>query len=251
MNIEAIVRRLNNRIVSAGVLNRYFDTKSVDELLQELRRLANDDYLEFEVSLSTEYFDWQNAHRNVILANDINYGTNLGYESLDKQDINGLSINSSRSLEYEEVVEVVRKLPLSIANQYLRFKLRNIDSERFIKLLTKRNEADDDAFYDRVEYNGLVVDGAEIWYRGEAIKMSFGHRQAVRLLVSKRGGLCYRDEFTDRHASIFKHPAAHYKDINATLRKLIGEIRKELAIVIKNDCIENEPGEGWRLKLEP
>lgn len=249
--MEAAVRRLSNKIVSANELNRYFDTKSVDELLQKLRLLVRDGYLEFEVSLSAEYFDWQKAHHNVVLNSDINYGADLGYGSLRKRDAYGLSINSPKPLQDEDVAEVIQKLPTHLTNQYMRFKLWDIDSERLLRLITKREKTNNDEYYDRVEYNGLVADGAEIRYRGETIKMSFRHRQVVRLLLNKQGGLCYRDEFTDRHASILKHPAAYYKNPNATLRKLIAEVHHELKVVIKKDCIENDPSEGWCLKLEP
>lgn len=251
MNMEAATRRLNNKIVSASELNRYFGTKSVDELLQELRRLVWNGYLKFEVRLSVEYFNWQKARHDVISADDINYGANLGYEPLLKRDTYGLTIDSPKPLENEEIVEVIRKLPASLTHQYMRFRLWDIDLEELLKLITKREKLDKDEFYDRVEYNGLVADGAEIRYHGEPIRMSFRHRQVVRLLLNKQGGLCYRDEFTDRHASILKHPAAYYKDVNETLRKIIAEVRKELALVIEKDCIENDPSEGWRLKLEP
>lgn len=246
MNVETAVRRLNNKVVSVNELNRYFGTKSVDGLLWKLQQLARDDYLKFEVSLDAEYFGWQKDHRNVIMSNDINNGTDLGYESLLKRDTNGLRINSSKPLKSEELVEVIQKLPTNLINQYMRFRLWDIDPDGVMKSIGERQKADSDEFYDRVEYNGLVVDGVEVTYDDKPISTAFQHRQALRLLIKKRGKLCFKDEFIDTDAGIFNEPPTDH-----ALRNLIYEVRVALRTVTDRAYIKNTPKEGWSLKIEP
>lgn len=132
---------------------------------------------------------------------------------------------------------------------YGRFKLNGIKPELYelIKAQQKARGADEDEFYDRVEYNDLVVDGVEVAYKDAPIDgLGFQHRQALRLLINKKGKLCFKDEFTNPEAGIFNSsPRDH------ALRNLIYEIRKALRAVVGQNCIISTPGEGWSLKLEP
>lgn len=254
MNIKAAIRRLESRSVSASDLSCYFGTKSVDDLIQELRQLTWNDYFELEVFLSSEYFDWQKTHRDLIFGNDIIHPTDYAYKSMRERDTYNLSINTTRPLDRGELAEVMQKLPADILKLYIRFKLLNIDLDKLCMLIEERKAdggTNEDEFYDLVEYNGLSANGTEIAYHGTPIPMSLRHRLVVRLLLEKQGSLCFRDEFKDRRASILKRPAGEYKNVNETLRKLIADVHSELRAVIGKDCIENEPGEGWRLKLEP
>lgn len=244
MSIEpkVLFRRLENKEVSARDLSRYLGAKSLEDLLVTLRRLAYSDYFEYEVMLSEEYFDWQQAHRNVIFGNDI--VDDIGYAH--KLDTYRLTVKAETPLSEEEVIDIVKKLPTDLAKQYFIFRLRDIDSEKLAKLFVVQHGSDDE-FEDRVEYNGLIVDGVEVTYNGESVDgLGFQHRQALRLLAKKGGRLCFKDEFKGAEAGIFEHePSEH------ALRNLIYEVRKALRRVTSANCIKNTPGEGWSLTIEP
>ena len=248
MELSALVRRLDGKVVSEGKLSRYFGTKSLDELLLTLRRLARDDYFKFEVMLSAEYFAWADARRTVVLRTDVLVNAPDPFGAL-QQDPHGLSVKSGRPLSEIEIIEVVRGLPNDLAKRYVQFKLVGIDQERlqgFVEEQLKLRGGDEDEFYDRVEYNGLAIDGVKVTYNGETIDgLGFQHRQALRLLIKKKGKLCYKDEFTHAEAGIYNtQPTDH------ALRNLVHEVRKALKPVTGLDCIKNTPGEGWSLRIE-
>ncbi len=241
MNLIAAIHRLDNTVVSVNELDRYFGTKSLDELLQKLRQLAWDGYFELEVTLSTEYFAWQSSHRDLIYGNDIIPPFDYAYRSLRERDTHGLSISSVKPLTDEQISEVLQKLPANLANQYLRFKLWDVNSESLLELITSQQNirgADPDEFYDRVEHNGLVADGSDITYKGKQVILGFQHRQVLRMLLEKKGKLCTKDEFTG-NPDIFTDDS--YPNIKATLRKLISALRTELKPTVGINCIKNTP----------
>lgn len=71
MEVATLIRRLENKTLSKHKLGRYFGTKSLEDLLLNLRKLRRDGYFNFEVMLSSEYFDREQAHRDVLLRTDV------------------------------------------------------------------------------------------------------------------------------------------------------------------------------------
>ncbi len=254
MNRVAAIPRLENKLMPASRLARFFDTKSIEELCNLLQQLADEDYFKLEITLSSEYFEWQITHRNLIFAKDDSLvpDDDYAYWARRDKDTYGLSIDSAKPLTDDDLSEVMQKLPVSLSNQYLRFKLLNIDLEKLTKLIVMQQKGhgiNEDEFYDRVEYNGLIVDGVEVTFNDQSVETNFQHRQALRLLMKKKGKLCYKDEFTHAEAGIFNRSTSLVKD--HTLRNLVYEVREALRTVTKQDHIKSTPGEGWSLKIEP
>ncbi|MBX6334738.1 hypothetical protein IRY61_05395 [Candidatus Saccharibacteria bacterium] len=257
MKITKPLNGLTNKIVSKRELARYFDTDTIDELLLALREGASRGYFDFQVLFSKEYLVWSAARQELLRRADTFDGDDKGYTATlrierETYGLDGLFLRSGgdRQLNDAEIVAVTRKLPSDLVERYLRFKLSNIDKKKVYELVANQQKVRgaDDEFYDRVEYNGLVADGTEITYNGEPITMSFQHRQVVRLLLKKRGELCYKDEFTD-NVDIFAR--ANYPNPNKTLAKLVAAVHDELRAVVRKDCIVNVPKEGWKLVIEP
>lgn len=248
MKLMSTLRRLENKAVSAPELNRYFRTKSLDDLLLTLRRCKRDGYFVFETILSAEYEEWQHSRREVLLRTD-------GLKPVDpfgllQRDTYGLGVEVNSPLSETQIIEVISKLPPEMAERYLRFKLHSIDESKLYELIASRVKAksiDEDEFYDRVEYNGLVADGSEITYNGERIKMGFQHRQVVRVFIDKEGKACTLEDFTDHVAGVFTRGS--YPNIHHTLRNLIYEVRNELKAVIGKDPISNSNSDGWYLDI--
>lgn len=249
MNLQDAIYRLEDKAVSVNELARCFDTKSLDELLQKLQRLSWADYFKLEVSLSPEYFKWQSSHRELIFGNEIVESFDYAYRVMRERDTYGLSVSTVKPLTDEEISEVARKLPTEIANQYLRFKLQDISVEALLVELSKghnMHNTDGDEFYDRIEYKGLAADGSEITYKGKPVVMGFQHRQVLRMLLERQGKLCTKDELTDNQDIFTKDD---YPNLDTTLRKLIGAVRRVLTGTIGFNCIKNIPSEGWYLEL--
>lgn len=245
MELSPTFYRLENKTKSARELARYVGAKSPSELLLTLRRLSREGYLKFEVMLSGEYYEQDSAHTKLLLRADVL--THPDPFGALQRDVYGLGVKSETVLSEKEILEVMGKLPIDVAERYLKLRLRSMDKEKLHGLI-KSTGADKDEYADRVEYNGLVADGAEITYYGEPIEMGFQHRQAVRLLLKKQGGLCSKGDFT-KNVDIFTGDS--YSDIDATLRNLLYELRKKLTAVIGKNCIKNTPSEGWYLKIDP
>ena len=245
--------KIQNRTQTRYELRRYFGADSIESLLLILQQGQRDGYFTFDITLSPKYLVWEEDYRKVLS------GETDSFRPLEPFKVRkygfGVSddkIRQKEPLTEREIRNVVSTLPSNMSEQYLLFTLRNLDQKKLREIVRpKKLRNDKNEEYDTLEYNGLKAMGARITYLNQPIYMSYSHKQVVRLLLKKQGGLCYKDEFMDRHASIFKHPAADYKDINATLRKLISEVRQELESVIKKDCIVSDPSEGWYLKIEP
>lgn len=189
MKPMTLLRRLENKVISVRELSRYLGTKSLDDLLLTLRRLAHEDYCGYDVTLCAEYFEWQRAHRDVIFENDILYPFDYTYKAMRERDTYGLSVKANKPLAEKEVAEIIQKLPPDLAEKHLRFKLTNIDQEKlyeFVMTQQKTSSTNKDEYYDRIKHNGLVVDGVEVTYNDEPVATSFQHRQTLRLLMKKK-----------------------------------------------------------------
>ncbi|MCA9332131.1 hypothetical protein KC968_04305 [Candidatus Saccharibacteria bacterium] len=250
MNLRSILpRKIQNKAVSKYELDRYFQTNSIEQLVDILQQGERAGLFSFDVTISAEYLDWREARRKLLYPPEL--GIDLGFAQPVPYGLYELSskIKNAKPLNRMELKRVVTNIPHNTLEQYLRFRLYGIDYKKLHnEVNSKIHHTDKDEDYDKLEYNGLMAMGAEITYLNEPIYMSFQHRQVVRLLLSKNGKLCTKDEFTE-NVDIFT--GDDYHDINATLRKLISAVRLELKTVIKNDCIKAIPEEGWYLALDP
>lgn len=245
MELPPIFYRLENKVVPARELARYLDAKSPSELLLALRRLERESYLKFDVMLSGEYYKQGNAHTKLLLREDVL--THPDPFGVLQRDTYGLGVKSDAVLSEKEILEVMGKLPVDATERYLQLRLHSMDKEKLRELI-KPAGADKDEYADRVEYKGLVADGAKITYYEEPIEMGFQQRQVLRLLLENQGEPCSKGDFT-KNVDIFTGDS--YSSVDASLRNLIYEVRKKLKAVIGKNCIKNKPSEGWYLELEP
>lgn len=249
MKLKLMPESLEDKVLRKEDLDRYFSNTSIENLVLLLRSLRRSGCLNFEVTMDKQYLSLIKDRETLALRSDVLIPINRGFNITN--DTYGLGrlhtkFKNEEPLSESDIVLVAESLPEDIALKYLGFKLFNIDWEAYEEAVTENpiEEKLEDS-YDRVEFNGLTVDGGQVSYRGREMQVSFQHRQVIRLLVSKQGGLCTRDDFLDDYWSIFNRQ--NYANIDATLRKLISAVRGELVHGTGKDLIVNEPNEGWKL----
>jgi DNA-binding winged helix-turn-helix (wHTH) protein len=138
-------------------------------------------------------------------------------------------------------------MPVEAINSYLTFELTNIDWEALEEVVADNpHDMKSTEETGEVEFNGLAVSGGIVSYRGRTVALGYQHREVIRFLIGRKGGLCFADEFTDPLNGIL---VKEYANPEVTLRKLISAVRAELKILTGKDCIKNVPGEGWQLDL--
>jgi len=241
-------KKLVNKYVSSHELERYFGNSSVEALVVALRQGRLEGFFEFDITLDPGYIEWSEAKHKAQFPVDF-LGTDLGYARAPRYKFEGLSskINNGESFSESEVQNVIGELPHDIAEKYLRFRLRNIDYDelrRVVRPLLRHNKTDDS--HDKVEYNGLIVQGTLVSYLGKTISMPPKHREVIRFFVKNSDRLIFKDEFIEERDII---DATKLTRPYETLSKLIPAVHKDLRPII-GECIYSVPGEGWRLKIE-
>lgn len=257
MNIPP--KRLEGKRLTKSEIDKYIANSSVEDLTLRLRHLHREGVLKFGVTLDPAYLKARERRDrdNSKLAMSLDVlkptlpwlGYTVGSRVYDELSPLYSKIKAGTPLTGADVASVMRALPENIALQHLRFTLHDINWQAYgtlaaaspIKFSNKNS-------YDRVELDGLAIDGSVTSYRGQEFKLSFQHQQALRLLIDHAGIATATNEFFEDYWSIFTKD--NYADPEATVRKLVSALRKELTKIIGYDCIENTPNEGWRLKLK-
>ena len=253
MNIDAQIKNIDGKKLAWHKLALLLGEKSLYELIKKLRIYSREeDYFDYEVTLVSEYFDWTQARRDIQFRTDV-------FKPFDpigllQSDPCGLRVKADIPLSEKELNEVIEKLPLDIAERYLRFALVNINQDEFVRFvagLMGKNNTDKDIFYKPVRYGGIEIDGSTISFNGKPFEMGYHHRQAMRVFVEKQGGSCDYDDFKDDDAEIFTKSLREYPNINHTIRGLIYDLRKELFDATGERLIENHKNGGWYLDINP
>lgn len=234
---------LEGKILTKAELGRYFDAPSLDAMLLDLRMYRRSGYLDFAVSISPDYFDWERARYELQMSADV-------LEPYDpfgalKRSPFGIYYKPDTPLSDTEIKDAVSKLPSDMAERYLRFKLHNIDLPQLKDALSAAPVPSEDI--ETLEYNGLAAHGSEITFHGATIAMPFQQRQLLRAFMSRPETLIAPDELIE-DPDIFS-PSRTYSDPYKTLSKLVAEVHTKLRQVIGSPCIFNEPKEGWRLQV--
>ncbi|HEV2412499.1 MAG TPA: hypothetical protein VGS28_01680 [Candidatus Saccharimonadales bacterium] len=251
MNLKAQVKHIEGKSLAWRRLAVFFREESIYELIKTLGIYSRKGYFEYELRISSGYYDWTQARRDIQFRTDV-FQPSLGFKGLYQQDPYGLHVKGKLPLSEKEINEVVEKLPPDIAEKYLLFSLTNINQGKFMKLISKlldENSADDDIFYPPVQYRELKVDGDGIYYKNKPFEMDYPHRQAMRILIEKKGKPCDYEDFKDDDAGIFIKSIREYPNINHTIRNLIYELRGELLINTGKRLIENHEKGGWYLDI--
>jgi hypothetical protein len=252
MNLNAQVKNINGKKLAWHQLALFFGEKSPYGLIKALRHYSREGFFRFEITLMTEYFDEQRARQEVPLHTDV-------LNPIDpfgamRNASHPLSFNDGTTLSESQIDEVTRMLPRDMIDQYLRFTLNIIDQAMLVKLVSKltgENAVEEDAFYRPVVYHGLAIEGSVISFRKKPFKMGLHHREAMRILIEKKGGVCTYDDFKDDDAGIFTKTLSEYSNINHTIRGLIYDLRTELTLATGKQLIENSDNGGWYLDIEP
>lgn len=236
-------------------LERHFRFKSLEELLLLLRKYSMNGYFNYSIFVSSEYLEWEAARKKVQNGMGV-FEPVDPYGFMKHRNLHGLilpdsKIKNEQPLSDNEISEILQKLPIDMVERYLRFKLWDIDLASMAKLYIEDNnlitkyKIEEDL--GDVEYKGLAARGGSIYYLNNEIIMPFQERQISRIFIEKGGELCFPDDFTNKHASIFNRE--NYANLNGLLRRQIWEVHTKLRAEIGRDCIFNTPKEGWSLKL--
>lgn len=252
MKLNCPPQSLENRSVRKHELDKYFINTSLEHLVRVLAHMRRIGCLDYEITLDKAYVEMLKNRDAVLTRSDVlvNAPKPLGDYVNDEYGLGSLhrKISSSEPLSDSDVMLISSKLPSEMKENMLSFKLTNIDWEALEELISDypANSTEEDAL-DKVEYNGLVVDGAVVSYKGKIINVGYQHRQVIRMLVEQQGGICTKDDFMDDYVGIFNRD--NYANVEITLRKLISAVRNDLKTATGKDCITNIPSEGWRLSL--
>lgn len=245
---------IENKRFSRIELSQYFDANSSSELIYKLRHYARNGFFKYEITIDPSYIAWEKIRLDVLLRTDVLTPIESAIiPSQSKYHLDHLypKITNKTPLTELEIIKVIEALPDDMVERYLHYELRKVDwkklRESIAKLPERPRHRDADWDFDTVSYKSLSVTGVVVSFNGVPIKMDLQQRQAVRVLINGRGGLCTKDDFFDAYASIFNR--ASYKDLNRTLIRLISDVRIKLKPFLGEDCIANTPREGWSLNI--
>ncbi len=249
MEMTSIPYGVKNKLLSKRELDRYFTAGSLDELIFVLREYARRGYLDFEITLSPDYFKWEQAHRDVMLNADallpmepffIAQRTTHGLYAPDDK------ARDASPLSRTEINEVIRKLPNDMAEKYLRFKLTNINRERLSELVAPRPVQQDEDI-EPLKYAGLRIYDTEVTYLGEPIRLAYKERHLLRVFMENAENLLTASKFL-RDPEIFNE-GKDYINPQRYVSQLISSVRLKLVKIVKQPCIVNENKEGWKLVI--
>lgn len=251
MELTASPLAIQDKYVPWTIIAQYFDASSIHELLLAMSRHRRAGYYDYAIRLSPKYIDWEDAEYARRFRTDVLEPIDpFGVLKLGRYRLNSLydKIRSGTPLTENELDDVLDKLPIEMTERYLLFQVTDVDVDRIAEIVAPR-PVEPDAEFVTVAYRGLESSGSVITFRGKKLVMPFQHRQVVRLLIERKGGLCTEDEFLDRYASIFE--GDNYADPHRTLVQLMSAVRLKLKAAVGYNCIENTRGEGWSLNLTP
>jgi len=247
-------RGLEKKVVAKYELDPYFNVISLEDLVFTLYQFAMNGYLKYEVTLSREYLAWEEARVHAMLDTSPLKPTDPFDGALRRRKyhlaILGREIKTDTPLRAMEISEVIRVLPNDLAEQFLRFKLSEIDQKKLREIVavrpsTPRRGPRVDNYYT-VGYKGLVISGADVTYKNKPIALSRQKRELLRVLLIKPEVTLSSDVLTE-NPEIF-NPKKTYDRPHQTLSQLIFETHKILKQTV-GECIFNKPSVGWYLKI--
>lgn len=249
--LQKFSKKLENKALRKLDLEIYVGAYSMDNLRRLLNLYSRQGYFKLEVSLSSEYFKMQQDHRDVQLRADVlehfdPFGTS-------RRDPYGLETKADTLLSEKQIIEVVDKLPQNLVEQYLNFKLSEINLDKlneYIKAhpMSVRHPAMFKG-YKLYSHDGLIATDIDLTYLGEPFKMNPQYERVLLILLRNYDNWCDIDDFTEPVDGIFRDKSR--KDIDASVRKTISAMHIQLRKVVGYDCVLNKATEGrWKLKLK-
>ena len=246
-------RGLEKKVVAKYELDPFFDVISLEDLVYTLYEFARDGYFKYEVMLSSEYLEWEEARTHAMLdTSPLKPIDPFGALRQQKYRpaILDHEIKTDTPLRAAEVSMVIRTLPAELAEQFLRFKLSEIDQKRLREIVAARPDASRRGAkvdnYFTFKHKGLVVSDTDTSYKGKSIPLARKQRELLKVFVSRPEVLLTTDDFTDI-PEIFD-PKKTYDHPHETISKLISKTHQIVRPTV-GECILNKPGEGWYLKI--
>ena len=125
-------KSLEGRAIDSDELNHYFATEHIDDLINALYGYEKGGYFKLDITLSTGYISRERTHARMIDRTDVNGSSDY---ILPKKNY-GLGkllpkVEAQASLTPVEVDYLIDKLPRDKVEQYLRFKLTDINKQKF------------------------------------------------------------------------------------------------------------------------
>lgn len=125
-------KSLDGRAIDVDELNHYFATENIDDLVNTLYDYEKGGYFKLDITLRTGYINKERAHAKMIDRADVNGSSDY---ILPKKNY-GLGkllpkVEAQVSLTPVEVDYIIDKLSRAKVEQYLRFKLTDINKQKF------------------------------------------------------------------------------------------------------------------------
>ena len=242
-------KKIVNKYVSSRELKRYFGDSPVEALVVALRQGLSEGLFGFDITLDPDYIEWGEAWHKAQFPVDFS-GSDLGYVRSLRYKFEDLSykIISGESLSENEIQRIIGELPRDITEKYLRFRLCSLDYDKLKKIVSPKKKSHKKDTYVRIERDGLVIDGATVFYNDKLIDMGFQHRQVLRVLLEHYDHLVEHDTFINNRDIFSKED--YKKDLKERIGQIISEVHNKLRIAIGEDCISNTQSEGWTLKIK-
>jgi hypothetical protein len=239
--------KLINKFVSKQALDTYFKAPSIEKLIMDLRKLRRSGYLDFNVRVSAEYFEWQRDRIDLkIRADVLRHPDPFGIAYNDEYGLSALrdDTDQGKPLSEQEIIKVISTLPSDVAEKYLEIQICNLDRDEMKKLIPKAKQK---KRHEDIEYKGLKISNARVTYLDQQIDMQFREIEALRIFMQKYESLVPANDFIS-NPDIFS-PKKEYPYPHKTCSKLVHDISKKLSASVGQKCIYNQPLDGWRLKI--
>ena len=246
-------RGLEKKVVPKSELDPYFSVISLEDLVFTLHQFAQDSYFKYDVMLSNEYHAWEEARTHAMLDTSPLKPTDP-FGALRRRKyrlaILDREIKTNTPLTAAETSTVIGTLPTDLAEQFLRFRLSEIDQKRLREVVAARpgslrRGAKIDNYYV-VGNKGLIVGIADVTYKRKLIDLTKQQRELLRVFVDRPGVKLSYDVFYD-NPEVYK-PGKTHKNPHETVSKLISKTHTILKQTV-GECIFNKQEEGWYLKI--
>jgi hypothetical protein len=253
--LTRVPRGLEKKVVAKHELDPFFKVISLEDLVYTLYEFARTGYLKYEITLSGEYLEWEEARIRAMLdTRPLKLVDPFGTLRQRKYylAILGREIKTDIPLSAAEISEVIRVLPTDLAEQFLRFRLSKIDQKKLREVIaarpaiSKRTPRIDNHY--TVGIKELVISGGEVTYKRKPVPMNRRQKEFLRMFLEKpEATLLSPDRFIN-NPEIFK-PDKTYDYPAVTLSKLVSETRQILKQTV-GECIFRDANGDWYLRIE-
>lgn len=252
--IKRVPRGLTSKLVSKQELEPYFDVVSVEDLLFTLYQFRENDYLTYDVELSSNLealaHARERAKRDMSRFKPFEPFGPVGRESYTLMSISGKRVPFDEPLNEIQLQIVLNQLPDDKLERFLKFRLQNIKQKLLREIIAQRPaQSGHKPKIDgrvAVRYKDLVVNGATVTYKLQPITLTPQQRELLRFFIRRAENIISWDEIYGNN-DIFDGKTRHNIPTE-TVDKLVQALHSRLN-VLTGECIYNTRKAGWTLKL--